>query len=450
MSASVFQASITLTTTPVETSYGSGIWTMDFAFLDYEGTYNGLNVLVGDVIVLDTSSTDPGTLSRYIINTIYSKSTTTLSVRATYDTGNVYPSPDLGGYDISIPGLITRKTPNYSLLNLPSLQIQLLPDKFAFYLINYMNNDIVDNITGGGGGTVTTKPDWNALPSDPAGILNKPILGTAAALDAPATGNASNLQVVLGSDTRLQEQVLTNASPTPTTIGGIAAGTTFNSIPLETVLQNLLYPYQLPAFSSFTMSGQATPIEVGASVSGGSHTFTWGTTNSANVSANSITIVDTTSSTTLATNIANNGTSTVTLSSITKSTPTSETWRITGTNTNAVAFSSTFTVNWQWKRFYGESLSTTLVAGDVQALRINGLATAFAGTYAFNAGGYKYLAYPTSFGTASSFKDQSTNLDVPFQTVQVISITNTNGIATNYNVHRTTNIIGSAMNIVVA
>ena len=113
-------------------------------------------------------------------------------------------------------------------------------------------------------------------------------------------------------------------------------------------------------------------------------------------------------------------------------------------------FTSTFSVAWQWKRFYGESTLTGLVASDVQALRVNGLTSGFAGTYTFNAGGYKYLAYPASFGTASSFKDQSTNLDVPFQTVQVISITNTNGIATNYNVHRTTNIIGSTMNIVVA
>jgi hypothetical protein len=453
MSVSVFQASITLNTTPTETSYGSGVWTMDFKFLDHEGTYNGLNVLVGDVIILDTSGTDPGTLSRYTIDTIYSKTPTTVSVQATYDVGNIYPSPDLGGYELAAPGLITRKTPNYSLLNLPSLQIQLLSDKFAFYLINYMNSDIVDNITGGGGGGgTTTKPDWNALSTDPAGILNKPILGTASTHNVPATGDAVGTQVVLGNDSRLasSNQVLTNATPTPTTIGGITAGTTFSSMPVETVLQNLLYPYQSPAFSAFGISGQATPIEVGASVSGGSHTFTWSTTNSTNINANSISIIDATTSTTLASGLANTGSNAISISAVTNITATTHQWRIQAVNTNAIALSTTYTVTWQWKRFYGESTNTSVVAADVQALRVGGLAAAFAGTYAFNAGGYKYIAYPTSFGTATSFKDQSTNLDVPFQTVQTLSITNTNGITTNYNVHRTVNIIGSAMNIVVA
>lgn len=43
------------------------------------------------------------------------------------------------------------------------------------------------------------------------GLTNKPTLGTAAAKDIPATGNASNAQVVMGSDTRLSD------ARTPTT-----------------------------------------------------------------------------------------------------------------------------------------------------------------------------------------------------------------------------------------
>ena len=125
-------------------------------------------------------------------------------------------------------------------------------------------------------------------------------------------------------------------------------------------------------------------------------------------------------------------------------------WKIQAVSTIAATFSTTYSVTWQWKRFYGESINTSLSAADVQALRVGGLSSTFVGTYVFIAGGYKWLAYPTSFGTATSFKDQSTNLDVPFQTVQTLSITNANGITTNYNVHRTLNVIGSAMTIVVA
>lgn len=399
MSLTAFQAVLTLNSV-AESAPGSGIWTFDATIVDNEGIYSGYDVNVNDVIVLDTAGIDVGTLSRYTITSVVSKSAFGAVVVAEFDASNNTTSPDLQNYDLLVPGLVTRKTTNYKLLNLPSLQVQGLSDKFAFYLINYMSNDIVDNITGGGGGDII--------------------------------------------------QVLTNATPTPTTIGGIAAGTTFNNIPVETILQNLLYPYQVPSFSAFAISGQTTPLEVGASVTGGSHTFTWSTANSTNINANSVTILDTTSSLTLATGLANTGTQAIVLSSVTPVTATTHNWRISAVSTQSSVFTKDYAVTWQWKRFYGESTATALIASAVQALRIGGLSAAFAGTYAFVAGGYKYIAYPSSFGTATSFKDQSTNLDVPFQVVQVLSITNTNGIAANYNVHRTTNIIGSAMTIVVA
>lgn len=54
--------------------------------------------------------------------------------------------------------------------------------------------------------------DWNAA-SGKSQVLNKPTLGTAAAKDVPATGNASAGQVVLGSDARLTDP----RAPTPHT-----------------------------------------------------------------------------------------------------------------------------------------------------------------------------------------------------------------------------------------
>lgn len=448
MSVAAFQAGI-LINTLTESAPGSGIWTIDASVTDMEGVYSGYDVVVGDVIVLDTSDMVTGSLSRYEITSVQSKTFSTINVTVSFVADNDTASPDLTGYELTRLGLITRKTVHKNLVSIPSLQIQGLPDKFAFYLINYMNYVIVDNITNGSAAAV--QADWNALSTDPAGILNKPTLGTSSPLNVPASGNAAVDQVVLGSDTRLSSQVLTSATPTPTTIGGIAAGTTFSSLPVETVLLNLLYPYQVPAFTSFTMSGQTTPLEVGASVTGGAHTFTWATSNSANIATNSVSIIDVTNgNTNLATGLANTGSTSISLSSVTKVTATTHQWKVQATNTQSTTLSSTYTVTWQWRRFYGESTNTSLVAAEVQALRVSALTSTFAGTYAFSAGGYKYIAYPSLFGTATSFKDQSTNLDVPFQTVQIISITNTNGIATNYNVHRTTNILGSAINIVVA
>lgn len=263
--------------------------------------------------------------------------------------------------------------------------------------------------------------------------------GTNITIDADGTINSTG-----GSGT------YTNANPVPTTIGGISSGTTFNSTSISSVLDKLLYPYQLPIFSSFTITGLTNPLEVGTSLSA-NPTFTWGVTNPTNISANTVKITDVTGgNAVLVTGSANDGIEIVTLSAITKSTATSHQFKIEATDTKSTVFNKTLTVNWQWKRYYGESTNTPLVEADIKGLRVNGLSSGFAGTYSFNTGGYKYICYPSVLGTATSFKDASTNLTVPFQTVYTVSVTNGSGIATNYNVHRTTNIIGGAINIIVA
>lgn len=63
--------------------------------------------------------------------------------------------------------------------------------------------------------------DWNAS-SGAAQVLNKPILGTAAAKDIASSGNASSTQVVMGNDTRLTD------ARTPTTHGHDAANISYN------------------------------------------------------------------------------------------------------------------------------------------------------------------------------------------------------------------------------
>lgn len=243
-------------------------------------------------------------------------------------------------------------------------------------------------------------------------------------------------------------ETYTNTTPVPTTIGGISSGSTFDSKTMTEMWTSLLYPYQSPTFSSFSF-GQSSPIEVGLALTG-NKTFTWATTNSSNISSNSISILDVTGSTTLASGLANDGSEVLNIGTVQKTTATSHTWRISAVNTNSVTFTRDVSIAWQWRRFYGESTTTPLIESEIEALRVSGLATGFSGTYSFIGGGYKYLCYPTSFGTATTFKDQSTNLDVPFEAPYTVNITNVNGIATDYRVHRSTNILGAAINIVVS
>ena len=244
-------------------------------------------------------------------------------------------------------------------------------------------------------------------------------------------------------------ETYTNLEVTPVTVGGIVSGSTFDSQTTTQMWTALLYPYQNPTFSSFVMSGQTTILEVG-SVVGANKTFTWGTTNSTNIKPDIIRIDDITNAVVISTGLTNDGSEVTTSPSVHMHVSGSNVWRITGTNTNSVNFTRDFTVYWRWRLYYGESTNTSLDETGIEALRVSSLSTGYAATYAFSAGGYKYLCYPVLFGTATTFKDSSTNLNVPFEPVEVVSVTNSLGETTNYNVHRTTNILGSSIGIIVS
>jgi len=244
-------------------------------------------------------------------------------------------------------------------------------------------------------------------------------------------------------------ETYTNFTPTAVSIGGIPAGSTFDNMTMQEMWDALLYPYQTPVFSSFT-SSMSTPIEVGGTIPAGSVTFLWNTTNSSNIAANSIKIDDITAGNTLASGLANTGTTAISISAITNVMATSHQWKITATNTKGVFLSRTLNVYWQWKIYYGESALTDLTETDVEALRVGTLAANVSGNYSFNAGEYKWICYPTSFGLKTTFKDASTNFDVATQPALTKSITNSQGVATNYYCHRTVNKLGGSITIAIS
>ena len=244
-------------------------------------------------------------------------------------------------------------------------------------------------------------------------------------------------------------ETYTNLTPTAVSIGGIPAGSTFDNMTMQEMWDALLYPYQTPIFSSFT-SSMSTPLEVGSTIPAGSVTVLWNTTNSSNIAANSIKIDDITAGNTLASGLANTGTTAISISEITNVMATSHQWKITATNTKGVFLSRTLNVYWQWKIYYGESALTDLTETDVEALRVGTLAANVSGNYSVNAGEYKWICYPTSFGLKTTFKDASTNFDVAMQSALTKSITNSQGVSTNYYCHRTVNKLGGSITISIS
>jgi len=238
-----------------------------------------------------------------------------------------------------------------------------------------------------------------------------------------------------------------NPNPTPEAIHGIAKGSTFDNRTLQEMWDDLLYPYQTPNFTLFHF-GWATPLEVGASTPE-NPTATWNIENPENVTEDSISILDLTAGTTIKDNLANDGTENLILSPITKTSATNNRFRIKALNTNNIEFSKDYVVYWQWRRFYGENTATSINEDGVHNLRVNQLAASFEGTYNFQGGGYKYIAYPSLFGTATSFIDPTTQFNVPFNDPYTVQVTNSYGITTNYNVHRSTNVMAAPIAVEV-
>ncbi len=256
----------------------------------------------------------------------------------------------------------------------------------------------------------------------------------------------------------------TNSTPVPTTIGGITAGTTFSNQTMQQMWDALLYPYQAPAFTTFAITGQSTTVEVGASISG-SQTFTWSTANSSNVQANSISVTDVTNSVGLATALSNDGSETILLPSpVVKTSLSSNTWRVSGTNSNLSIFSRDFTVNWFWRIYYGTSSNVTLTEIQIESLANNPLANNIVGTYSYVGGDYKYFCYPDVYGSINTIKDSATLLNIAMASsiddgffsnfangiyYGIVAVTNTNGVSTNYRVYRTKNILGGSISFII-
>jgi hypothetical protein len=244
------------------------------------------------------------------------------------------------------------------------------------------------------------------------------------------------------------KQAFFEALTAGSTVGGITAGTNLEDKSLYEVFDLLLNPYQPPAFTSFGISGQATTLEIGDSINSGSKTFTWGTSNSANVQTNSITIAD--NSGTLLSGEANDGSATYTLgSNITNTTVGStRTFTISATNTNSNSFSTSFTVTWKANLYVGKNTGTTINEAAAEALTAS-LGGVHTGEKAFAAGaGYIYYVYPSNFADINTMKDKATNLDVPYIQLSDISITNSFGTTTTYKVFRTLNQLNGAITLI--
>lgn len=277
------------------------------------------------------------------------------------------------------------------------------------------------------------------------------------------TYDGSNMQLF---DTTPASEAFTytNPAPVPATLGGIIAGMTFSGASLQYMFDTLLYPYLNPSFSSFSIVGQTTSLEVGNTIAGGARTFTWNTTYSGNVKPNTVKIKNINTNTIISTpssGMTNDGSEVISIAAVTRTSAGSQTWTAYATTKKNVTISRNFTVNWYNRIYWGTSTATTLNAAGITGLTGTTLSTTSLGTHSFAGGGYKYFCIPTALANPSLFRDASTNLTVAMAGpsdgytilnngyyVQQVVVTNAFGVNITYDVYRTKNELGGAINII--
>lgn len=152
------------------------------------------------------------------------------------------------------------------------------------------------------------------------------------------------------------------------------------------VLLDMAIEFLVPVFSSFSMAGQANPVEVGTVISG-NRTFNWGTTNAPSVQTNSISIKDLTNNVVLAAGLANDGSEVLNVGSVAKTVPASHQWQINGTNTIGGAMTpATITETWLWRYFAGPAAFTPGNSAQVRALPQNNLFNGSPNTFNLSTG----------------------------------------------------------------
>lgn len=255
----------------------------------------------------------------------------------------------------------------------------------------------------------------------------------------------------------------TNPNPIETQIGGIPVGQTFLNNTMQEMWDMLLYPYLIPTFTSFTVSGPAY-LEVGESLPA-NLSFTWESDRDSNVQPGSIEIYDAVD--TLISG-QNSDSANSLITSHTYGVPVrlteygSYTWTIQGENTQSLQYTETASKAWWWSLYWGESSSseypTEEFIKDLANIQVRQNKN---GSFWFPPTGYKYLAIPAVYGVPSTIyyqglpvaladSDDGYYLGIGNMTYTQISITNSYGATTLYNVFRSKHPLVDAITLVVS
>ena len=272
------------------------------------------------------------------------------------------------------------------------------------------------------------------------------------------------------------ESVMTTTAPTNQTVGGIAEGVTLTNLTAISILNKMLFPYEVPTFTGFDVGLTTTKIfEMGQTASAaGTYPASWTGNNLENITASDLVIskdgVSITSGFT-----AGSSPKSVTHAAYKYSTPAKISFQLTGTDIQSnVVTSNTDEYSWKPKYYWGATSGNMFncanaicsTAGDASATMFNTLSkiqTMVSGTGAFVGGETSQMYVPTvvsftpswptpqylyfilpqtvSTGLTSVYYQSSGGSPTPLPVVgpKYIDIQNSFGVTTTYGIWQSSN-----------
>jgi len=305
-------------------------------------------------------------------------------------------------------------------------------------------------------GTTLTmyKVNGDEIPVDLSGLVSS---GDTFVSGGTLSGNTLILTRTDGNDVFVELSGLsndvfyTNSAATPTTIGGIGAGSTFSAQTMQQMWDALLYPYQYPAFTAFNRTNMNSIYELGDTLIGGSESFTWSISNGTNVSPNTIQIVENHTATTLLSGGANDGSELLGTTSYSRNTAgTTLIYTISAQNTQSGTISTTISKNWRGRWYYGMNSNTSITNNDITGgTMTTTLTTGVVNNYITwtpSGAEYGYLIIPNYLAQPSDLKDSVAGCfgtNIPFVSLGTTTFNNAFGVSQTYNVYRTVNAFNS-------
>jgi len=210
-------------------------------------------------------------------------------------------------------------------------------------------------------------------------------------------------------------------------------------------LDKILFPYEFPSFSSFTITGKPSTLELGQNLiaNGGENvTFTWGVNILSNISTTvGYDIRDLGNSIDLITNILPNSTTSQLINVPNQIVKTSNgathQFSITGTNTQLSTFSRNRSYTWRPRRFWGTSTNSgALNSAEILSLfSSNTGGSELSGSRQKNwnmDGNGEYIHYYWEASIGDTSQILVGNLPNSAWTKHIVSFTNSYGYVTNY------------------